>query len=72
VRGSISSARNLLPGRITSLVPHGLLVRVRVDCGVPLIAVITRASAADMDLAEGREVVASFKASAVHLIPLVR
>jgi molybdopterin-binding protein len=47
-------------------------VRVRIDCGVPLVALITRASAVDMDLAEGREVVASFNASAVHLIPLER
>jgi tungstate transport system ATP-binding protein len=70
--GSISSARNLLPGRVTSLVHHGSLVRVRIDCGVPLVALITRASAVDMDLAEGREVVASFNASAVHLIPLER
>ncbi len=69
---SLSSARNLLPGRITSLVYQGPLVRARVDCGVPLVALITRASVVDMNLAVGREVVASFKASAVHLIPLAR
>jgi len=57
-------------GRISRIVTQGPLVRVSVDCGVPLIASITRASAVEMGLAEGGEVVATFKASAVHLIPL--
>ena len=48
----------------------GMLVRVRVDCGIPLVASITRASAEDMGLAAGGRVIATFKASAVHLIPL--
>jgi len=64
-----SSARNRLVGRIVSLVPHGALVRVALDCGFPLQALITRASARELDLAPGMEVSASFKASAVHLIP---
>ena len=68
--GAASSARNRLPGRISRIVTQGPLVRVSVDCGVPLIASITRASAVEMGLAEGGEVVATFKASAVHLIPL--
>jgi tungstate transport system ATP-binding protein len=66
----VSSARNHLPGRITRLVPEGPLLRVTVDCGVPVVATITRASALEMRLAEGRAVIATFKASAVHLIPL--
>ena len=68
--GAASSARNRLPGRISRIVTQGSLVRVSVDCGVPLIASITRASAVEMGLAEGGDVVATFKASAVHLIPL--
>jgi tungstate transport system ATP-binding protein len=67
---AVSSARNHLPGRVTRLVPDGPLVRVTIDCGVPVVASITRASAADMRLAEGRAVVCTFKATAVHLIPL--
>lgn len=67
---AVSSARNQLPGRIARLVPDGPLIRVTVDCGVPVVASITRASAADMRLAEGRAVIATFKATAVHLIPL--
>ncbi len=65
-----SSARNHLPGRVVRLVPDGPLVRVTVDCGVPVVAAITRASSAEMGLAEGRAVLATFKATAVHLIPL--
>jgi len=68
--GAASSARNRLPGRISRIVTQGPLVRVSVDCGVPVIASITRASAVEMGLAEGGDVVATFKASAVHLIPL--
>lgn len=66
----VSSARNHLPGRIVRLVPDGPLIRVTVDCGVPVVASITRASATDMRLAEGRAVIATFKATVVHLIPL--
>ncbi len=66
----VSSARNHLPGRITRLVSDGPLLRVTVDCGVPVVATITRVSATDMHLAEGGAVIATFKASAVHLIHL--
>jgi len=65
-----SSARNHLTGRIVRLVPDGPLVRVTVDCGVTVVASITRASATDLRLAEGRAVIATFKATSVHLIPL--
>jgi len=64
-----SSARNRLTGRILRLSPQGSLFRVVVDCGFPLMALVTRASAREMGLAEEMEISASFKASAVHLIP---
>jgi tungstate transport system ATP-binding protein len=64
-----SSARNRLSGHILRLSPQGSLFRVVVDCGFPLMALVTRASVREMGLAEGMEVSASFKASAVHLIP---
>jgi tungstate transport system ATP-binding protein len=63
-----SSARNRLNGRIVRTTPQGPLVRVQVDCGFPLVALVTRASARELDLNEGRAVTAAFKASAVHLI----
>jgi molybdopterin-binding protein len=69
---ALSSARNRLPGRVSRITPSGPLVRVGVDCGVPLVALITRASADEMGLAVGRPVVATFKATAAHLIPLAR
>jgi molybdopterin-binding protein len=65
---SHSSARNHLTGRISRLSQQGPLVRVIVDCGFPLTALITRTSAREMELAEGSLVEATFKASAVHLI----
>lgn len=63
-----SSARNRLNGRVQRLIWQGALVRVVVDCGFPLVALVTRASANEMGLVEGMEVRAAFKASAVHLI----
>ena len=66
----VSSARNQLPGRVSRMASQGSLMRVSIDCGIPLVASITRASAADMELKEGGRVIATFKASAVHLIPL--
>jgi tungstate transport system ATP-binding protein len=66
----LSSARNQLAGRISRLTQRGSLVQVTIDCEVSLVASITRASAVEMALREGDPVIASFKASAVHLIPL--
>ncbi len=67
---AVSSARNQLPGSVSRMVAQGSLVRVSIDCGIPLVASITRASAEDMGLAPGGRVLVTFKASAVHLIPL--
>jgi tungstate transport system ATP-binding protein len=64
-----SSARNRLSGRIVRMTPQGPLARVVLDCGFPLVALITRASAQEMGLGEGQLATAAFKASAVHLIP---
>ena len=65
----VSSARNQLTGHISRMVAQGSLVRVSIDCGTTLVASITRTSATDMGLVEGAAVLATFKASAVHLIP---
>lgn len=66
---AVSSARNRLQGRIQQMSPSGPLVRVVVDCGVRLVALITRGSAMEMKLTEGQAIIATFKATAVHLIP---
>jgi molybdate transport system ATP-binding protein len=71
LRGEVgpSSARNRLAGSIRTLTPEGPLVRVVVDCGFPLTAVVTRPAADELDLHEGTRVVALLKATAVHLLP---
>jgi len=63
------SARNRLPGRIRRIAPSGAIARVEVDCGVDIVARVTRRSIEEMALHAGSEVVVSFKATAVHLIP---
>ncbi|MBI2860259.1 MAG: ABC transporter ATP-binding protein [Chloroflexi bacterium] len=63
-----SSARNSFTGKVTWLSSAGPLARVHVDCGFPLVALVTRRSAADLDLHIGRQVYVTFKASATHVI----
>jgi molybdopterin-binding protein len=63
-----SSARNRLSGQITRLIPIGPLVRVSVECGVTVVALVTRASANEMDLHIGQKVSASFSAFDCALI----
>jgi tungstate transport system ATP-binding protein len=63
-----SSMRNQLHGRITKVVPMGPMVKVRIDCGVRFISVITRRSYDELELELGRDVNVSFKATAVHVV----
>lgn len=63
------SARSRLVGRVTSLVQEPSLVRVGIDCGFALTALVTRAAARELALAPGQPIVASIKATNVHLIP---
>jgi len=64
-----TSARNHLRGTIRRITTLGGQVRVVLDCGPTLVALITKQSLEEMGLAVGDEVVASFKATAVHVIP---
>ncbi len=63
-----SSARNRLQGQVTRLLPSGPHVRVIIDCGFPLVALVTRRSVEELGLAEGAPVTAQFKATAPHLL----
>jgi molybdate transport system ATP-binding protein len=63
------SARNQLTGRVTAIQPEGGVVRVTLDCGFSLSALITRPANDELRLAEGALVTAVIKATAVHLIP---
>ena len=65
----LSSVRNRLPGRVLSVIPEGPLARVELDCGVPLVAVITAQSAAELHLKPGDALCAVVKTTAVHLTP---
>jgi len=62
------SARNQLVGRIRSLHREGPIVRVNLDCGFPLKALITNQACQNMRLQEQGEVVALIKATAIHVI----
>ena len=63
-----SSARNVFKGMITGIVYDGPLARVKLDNGFPLLGVVTRMSVQELGLAVGKEVYASFKATAIHTI----
>ena len=63
-----STARNRIAGRVARLTALGPQVRVRVDGAVTVTALITRQSREDLGLAPGDPVVATFKASAAHLL----
>src|SRR3989304_7854046 len=68
-RPAATSARNRLSAVVRRVVNTGPQVRVELDAGFPLVALITKQSLEELGLAEGSPVVASFKATAVHLIP---
>lgn len=63
-----TSARNTFYGTITSMVSTGPLVRVVIDCGFPLVALITTRSAQELELKRETKVCASFKATGVHIV----
>lgn len=67
---SSSSARNVFACKITSMLLAGPLVRVTLDCGFTLTALITQLSSNEMKLEVGKSVYASFKATAIHVIPI--
>jgi len=63
-----SAARNCLTGRVTHVIPAPLHVRVVIDCGVPVIAVVTHRTAAELALAPEMPVAVSFAPEAPHLL----
>jgi len=59
------SARHRWPGTVTSLAPHGDAVRLLVSGRHELLADVTPAAVAELELAPGREVWLSVKETAV-------
>jgi molybdate transport system ATP-binding protein len=67
--GGLTSARNALRGTVASLAVEGPLVRVSLECGFRLVALVTRPAAAQLGLAAGRPLTALVKAQAIRLVP---
>lgn len=66
-----SSARNHLPGRVAEIRSIGAVAKVKVDCGFPITALVTRQAIQSLGLERGSEVTAVVKATAIHLIPRI-
>lgn len=64
----LSSARNVFRGRIDKISPFGLFYRIKLNCGFPLISYITVHSLEKLNLVEGMEATASFKATSIHVV----
>jgi len=67
--GVRTSARNHLTGTVRTIDSAGPVLRIELDCGFPLVAVLTRQAAAELGLAVGESLGALVKAPNVHLIP---
>jgi len=63
-----SSARNTFKGTIVKISPMGLFYKVQLDCGFPLVSFVTTPSLENLELKEGKQVIASIKATAIHVI----
>ena len=64
-----SSARNNLRGTVKEISHVGSLMKIVVDVGFEMAALVTRQAVTEMELQQGTDVSVVFKASAVHLIP---
>ena len=66
-----TSARNALRGVVVAVTPGAVNSEVvlKIADGVEVVAIITRQSVADLDLAPGREAIALIKASSIILAP---
>ncbi|MEO7456246.1 MAG: ATP-binding cassette domain-containing protein [Gemmatimonadaceae bacterium] len=63
-----TSARNAIAGTVLEVARDGVLSRVTISAGdASLVAVITSASAGELSLQPGVDVIATIKATAVHL-----
>ena len=63
-----SSARNTFTGKIVKMISIEPLIRVELDCGFPLLVLVTRRSSEEMGLMIGKLVYGSVKASAIGVI----
>lgn len=68
ISGEATSARNVFTGKIIKITPMGLFHKVHIDCGFPLVAYVTHLSSENLSLREEGNIIAAFKATAVHVI----
>jgi ABC-type Fe3+/spermidine/putrescine transport system ATPase subunit len=61
-------AANRLTGRVAHVVPAPLHVRVVVDCGFPVVAVVSHRTASDLSLVPGLPVTVSFAPDSPHVL----
>jgi len=64
-----ASAQNTFEGSVTKVSRDGALVRIEIDCGFPLVGIVTARSAEELGMETGKRLLASFKPAAVHAIP---
>ena len=65
---TVTSERNHLTGKISSVERTGSVFSISVDCGnLLLISSVTRSALSELNLTKGQDVYISFKASAVHV-----
>jgi molybdate transport system ATP-binding protein len=62
------SARNLLPGKVTSVARRDVIIAARVDVGVEMEVHLTLAARDALELAPGREVWLVVKTHSCHLM----
>jgi len=65
-----SSARHTLQATVVDLIPSGPFIRVVLDTGIRMIAIVTRTSSEELSLMPGDRVYVTFKESALHVIPV--
>lgn len=64
----LSSARNSFVATIKDISSYGLVYRVVMDCGFNLTSFITRESLERLNLKIGEKIIASIKATSIHLL----
>jgi molybdate transport system ATP-binding protein len=64
-----SSPRNRMPVRVMQVEPDGAMVRLVLDAGFPLKALLTRQACAELGLVPGSRAWAAIKAPQIHIIP---
>lgn len=62
------SARNIFEAKVAKIIPQGFFNKLILDCGFPMAAYITVPSFEDLGIKSGANVMASFKATSVHII----